>query len=368
MRIVVVGAGVLGASTAYHLTCAGAEVVLADRADAGRATAAGAGIVAPWPSRVDNPDWYRLAAAGARYYPHLVARLGEDGQGDAGYARVGALSVSTDPAHLDWVERRARQRQAEAPEMGAVSRLAPHEARTLFPPLREDLAAVHIEGAARIDGRLLAAALAGGAQARGARVVHGDARLLASGDRVRGIVIDGAPVEADAVVVATGAWAPALLAPVGVRLAVEPQRGQILHLHLPGVETGAWPVVLPQSRHYMLAFGGSRIVAGATRETGSGFDHRVTAAGQWEVLRETLSVAPGLGVATLMETRVGFRPKGPDMKPMLGRVPGLDGLVIGNGLGASGLTIGPYAGRLLAEAALGRSPEVDLTPYDPLRG
>ena len=52
---------------------------------------------------------------------------------------------------------------------------------------------------------------------------------------------------------------------------------------------------------------------------------------------------------------------------MLGGVAGLGGLVVGNGLGPSGLTIGPYAGRLLAQAALGGPADIDLTPYDPLR-
>jgi D-amino-acid dehydrogenase len=85
------------------------------------------------------------------------------------------------------------------------------------------------------------------------------------------------------------------------------------------------------------------------------------------VLNQALAVAPGLAPATLVETRVGFRPVGPDIRPMLGRVAGLEGLVIGNGLGPSGLTIGPYSGRLLAQAALGESPEMDLSPYDPGR-
>jgi D-amino-acid dehydrogenase len=174
-------------------------------------------------------------------------------------------------------------------------------------------------------------------------------------------------IEADRVVVAAGAWAPELLAPLGVPLAVAPQRGQIVHLRLEGVDTGAWPIVLPPGDHYLLAFEGSRVVVGATRETGSGFDHRVTAAGQAEVLNQALAVAPGLGPATLVETRVGFRPVGPDLKPMLGVVAGLDRLVVGNGLGASGLTIGPFAGRLLAQLALGGAPEFDLSAYDPLR-
>ncbi|WP_315898726.1 NAD(P)/FAD-dependent oxidoreductase [Siccirubricoccus deserti] len=128
--------------------------------------------------------------------------------------------------------------------------------------------------------------------------------------------------------------------------------------HGPRAASKAWPVVLPQSSHYLLAFDGSRVVVGATREIGSGFDYRVTAAGQAEVLNQALAVAPGLGPAT---------PVGPNLKPMLGRVAGLDGLVIGNGLGPSGLTIGPFAGHLLAQLVLGQALELDLAAYDPLR-
>jgi D-amino-acid dehydrogenase len=72
MRIAVVGAGRLGASTAYHLAAAGAEVVLVDDVSEGRATAAGAGIICPWPSLIEDPAWYMLASAGARYYPRLM--------------------------------------------------------------------------------------------------------------------------------------------------------------------------------------------------------------------------------------------------------------------------------------------------------
>jgi D-amino-acid dehydrogenase len=58
---------------------------------------------------------------------------------------------------------------------------------------------------------------------------------------------------------------------------------------------------------------------------------------------------------------------GVEVRPLLGAARGVAGLVIGNGLGAAGLTIGPFAGRLLADVALGRSPGLDLAPFDPLR-
>ncbi|WP_135465830.1 NAD(P)/FAD-dependent oxidoreductase [Crenalkalicoccus roseus] len=367
MRVAVIGAGVLGASTAFHLALSGAEVVVADQAHPGRATAAGAGIVSPWASSRTDPFWYRIAAAGARYYPALIGLLAEAGETDTGYRRVGALCVAAEAVELDRIEAMVRARRAEAPEAGEVSRLSPAEARALFPPLHPTLGAVHVSGGARVDGRLLAAALRRAAERRGVRFLDGAAGLLAEGGRVRGIRVGAETLAADRVVVAAGAWAPALLGPLGVALSVAPQRGQITHLRLEGVETGGWPIVLPPGSHYLLAFDDSRVVVGATRETGSGFDNRVTAAGQAEVLNQALAVAPGLGPATLLETRVGFRPMGPDLRPMLGRIPGWEGLVVGNGLGPSGLTIGPFAGRLLAQLALGEAPELDLAPYDPLR-
>jgi D-amino-acid dehydrogenase len=363
MKIVVIGAGVLGASTAYHLARDGAAVTIVDQAHDGRATAAGAGIISPWASSTSlDPDWYRLANAGACYYPALVRDIAASAE-DLSYRRVGSLLVSTDSAELDVIEQRAGARAAATPEVGEVRRLPPQQARALFPPLREDLAAVLVTGGARVDGRSLAAALLNAAQRHGAVLHRGAATLVASGGRVRGVAVTDATLEADVVVVAAGAWAPALLASLGIALPVAPQRGQITHLRLPGVDTRTWPVVDPPSSHYLVTFDDSRIVVGATRETGSGFDYRVTAAGQAEVLREALSVAPGLAAATLIETRIGFRPLARDNRPILGAAPGIAGLLIGNGLGASGLTLGPYAGRLLAKLALGRTPEIDLRPY-----
>ena len=155
--------------------------------------------------------------------------------------------------------------------------------------------------------------------------------------------------------------------PLGLSLPVQPQRGQIVHLRLEGVETEDWPVLLPPGSHYIVPFDGGRIVAGATRETRVGFDYRVTASGQQEVLSEALRIAPGLGEATVIETRVGFRPIGAEVRPLLGWMPGVEGLVVGSGLGAAGLTIGPFAGRLLADLVTGQPGLMDLAPFDPVR-
>jgi D-amino-acid dehydrogenase len=367
VRVIIIGAGILGASTAFHLALAGAEVTIAEAELEGRATAAGAGIVCPWVSGANDPAFYRLYVAGARYYAELVPLLAEHGEADLGYRRVGALVVSEDASELAASERELRRRRGATPEMGEITLLASRETRALFPPLCADLSGLHVANGARVDGRRLTAALLRVAQRLGTRMVMARAEPLVRCSRVTAVRLGADVVEADCVIVTAGAWAASLLRPLGLALPIEPQRGQIVHLLLPGHETDHWPVILPPGGHYLLAFEAGRIVVGATRESGAGFDFRVTAAGQAEVLHQALRVAPGLGAATVVETRVGFRPVGPDIRPMLGAAPNLPGLTIGNGLGAAGLTIGPFAGRLLADAVLGHPALLDLSPFDPSR-
>jgi D-amino-acid dehydrogenase len=365
MAIVIIGAGVLGASTAFHLAQAGESVIVIDAHLDGRATAAGAGIICPWISGVEDQAFYRLYASGGEYYPDLIMALAKAGETDLGYRRVGTLLVSNDRRELALLERMARQRASAV--MGEVTSLSSDETRGLFPPLRPDFSGVHIAGGGRVDGRRLATGLLRAAESLGAKIMQGHAELAAEAQRVVGVDVDGERIPADRVIVTAGAWADQVLRPLGLDLQVEPQRGQIVHLQLDGVETQDWPVVLPPGSHYLVPFGSGRIVAGATRESGVGFDYRVTAAGQAEVLSEALRIAPGLGEARLVETRVGFRPTGIAVRPLLGWLPEIEGLAVGNGLGAAGLTIGPLAGRLLADLVTGQPSPMDLSPFDPAR-
>jgi D-amino-acid dehydrogenase len=361
MRVTVIGSGIAGASAAYQLTRRGAEVVVVDAERTGVATAAGAGIVCPWTSRAGQ-EHYRVASVAAAYYPTLVAELAEDGVTDSSFEVVGGMVVSADERELDEAEQRIRARAADAPAAGEVRRLDPGQARALFPALAPDLGAVHVAGGGRVDGRQLRRALLAAAAKRGAQMVGGHAELTAAGVRVY-----GDPLATDKLVVAAGAWSTELMAPLGVSLGVAPQRGQISHFELPGVDTAAWPVVLPVSTHYLLAFPGSRVVAGATRETGCGFDYRVTAAGQREVLDHALAVAPGLADATLAETRIGFRPASEDGLPVLGPLDGHPDVLMATGFGAGGLTLAPFAGTVIADLALGVRPSLDVEPYRPGR-
>ena len=113
----------------------------------------------------------------------------------------------------------------------------------------------------------------------------------------------------------------------------------------------------------LTAWPDGRVVAGASRETGSGFDVSTTAAGVHEVLGEALRVAPGLADAELREIRVGLRPMSSDGLPILGPVPRVPGAWIATGHGPFGLTLGPYSAQLVADMILGHPVEPDLTPF-----
>lgn len=366
--VIVVGGGIVGASAAYHLARSGAQVTLIDQAQPGQATATGAGIIAPSTSFRPPAAFFPLAFRAVAYYDELLASLSNDGERTTGYETAGLLHVATteeEVARLPLLLRLFEERRAAGvTNLGEVRLLSGQEARVLFPALGMIHGAIHVPGAARLDGRLMRDALRRAAQVRGARLVVAEqpTTLVREGRRVMQVRANGETFPAERVVLATGAWSVQVADTLGVPLPVYPQRGQILHLVGP-VEAGRWPIVVGFHSHYLLSFPDGRVVAGATREDQAGFDVRVTAGGAREVLGEALRVAPGLADFTLHEIRVGLRPATPDGLPILGCVPKLDNVFIATGHGASGLQLGPYSGALVADLALGKPPELDLAPF-----
>ena len=369
MRTVVVGAGIVGASTAFHLTQLGAQVYFIDSDAPGRATFAGAGIVCPWLSQNRDPRYEELSFAAVRYYPELVAKLAAAGETGVAYDLVGGLVVANSIDQLDSVVQRLQKHlEHGVKEVGQVRLLHAGGPNELFPYLDSELIGIYLSGAARVSGETFRVALLNAALKAGARQLSGTAALERSGNAIIGVRVNGDFLSADAVIVAAGAWSADLCRPLDLQLELEPQRGQILHLGVPERHTEALPVIVPVlSDYYLLGFGDSRIVMGATRETGSGFDFRITAGGVAEVLQEGLRIAPGLKTATLTEIRVGFRPMTRDGLPLLGRPSRTPGLVIATGLGRYGLTVGPYVGLLAAMLAVGETPEMSVERLEPDR-
>jgi D-amino-acid dehydrogenase len=370
-KVAIVGGGLVGFSIARRLRELGAEVVLLDAHRAGQATAAGAGILPPLDHFVGVPAVLPLLSAARAFYPELVAQLALEGHGGVGYEVIGALQVATrdeELAQLPALAAECEQRRAAGvAHIGDVAQLGPLAARGLFPLLGESvLGAVFCSGAARIDGRRLLGALQAGALASGVQVLRGPASLWVERGRVAGVRLEGENVAADAVVIASGAWSGQLLEPLGIEPFVRPQRGQLVHLEVPGASTGRWPLVLGFSHQYLLGFPESRLVAGATREDGVGYDPRTTAGGVSAVLAGAFRLAPALREASLVETRVGFRPVSADRMPVLGALGAFPNVFVATGHAGYGLELGPYSGRLVAELIAGH-PASELAAFGPDR-
>jgi D-amino-acid dehydrogenase len=296
-----------------------------------------------------------------------MAELAEDGQ-VTGYEVVGGMSVDLEGDDAGFDLMRTLSERAEFTTMGRVERLSAGEPRRRFPLVPEPYGGVYIEGMARINGRMARAALFNAAEERGLHYFKGNAHLSWNGHRVTGVRVGAEELEAAVVIVAAGAWSARLLAVAGVELSVFPVRGQMTYFALPGRDTRHWPVVrFGEREYYVSAFAPDRVVTGGTVEADAGFDRRVTASGLLHNLSTALEVLPELAEATVVETRVGFRPGTHDGQQLLGPIERLPGVVVATGLGTEGLTFGPFQGLVAARVAMGEDPGVDLSAFRPDR-
>ncbi len=366
---IVIGGGIVGMSTAYHLVCAGAKTLLIDRADTGRATDAGAGILSPETNSRDPESWFNLAVEAAAYYPVLMQQLQAEQAHDTGYAQCGLLlvAVSDDEREpFEAAQRRvfARQERRGQPSPEALHAVSSSQAQSRFPALAPVYGAIYHHGAARVDGRLLNHALSRAAAQRGLTLQPGSVEQLVMRNRtVNGVVMAGQTLAAEVTAIAGGAWSQVFAAQLGIEIPLAPQRGQIIHLRLPDMDTSTWPIISAFHGHYMVPWPDHRVAVGATRETGSGFAPVTTAAGVHEVLGEALRVAPGLAPGEIHDIRVGLRPYTADTMPVLGTVPGVEGIFLATGHGPTGLTLGPYSGKIVAEMMLGQASATDISAF-----
>lgn len=371
-EVAVVGGGLVGTALAYELVVRGADVVLVDEHHPGRASDAGAGILSP--ETTWNPDagWFSFGRASASHYRELVGRLAADGAPQTGFAECGLLLVAADPGEDEWFASCAGLALGRSPH--TVSEVTSDEARALFPPLGPVRRVLHNRAAARVDGRLMTAAVLHGAERHGLRRLEATATgLRVSHGRVVGIDTDAGILSCGAVAVAGGAWSQEFGRQLGHPIPVEPVKGQIVHMQLPAVEggdavdTGGWPIVSPVLNHYLVAWPGGRVVCGGTYEPDARFDTRPTIAGLDQLLRACLTIAPGLADATVVDVRVGLRPVSRDDLPVLGPVPGWENVHLVTGHGTEGLLLGPYDAALVARGIGGEPWSDELVPFSVTR-
>jgi D-amino-acid dehydrogenase len=355
---IVVGSGIAGASAAYELMGRGYAVTLVDADISGRATDAGAGIISPLGTTVPPIDVLEFSMHAAAHYVRLVSRFKEAGKDTSFYRTAGKVLIALDDDEVTRLKP-VSDRVAEAigrygsEGIGTPEDLGQDEIRRRFPLFGNVLQAVYLPEIGQVDGRALRRHLLAELTEGGAALVSGVAAVEVDGSGAAGVRVGADLRHADAVVVAAGAWSAHVLGPFLGLTFVEPQRGQILHMHLPGI--GAYPSANGFRGHYLLSFPGDRLVVGATREDGSGFGVTTTMGGIEQVLVHGRQIIAAIDQASWTEVRVGIRPKSVDGLPIVGKVRGVTNLWAATGYGPQGLTLGTFAGHEIAALIDGAS-------------
>jgi D-amino-acid dehydrogenase len=221
-----------------------------------------------------------------------------------------------------------------------------------------------VMGQGYIDPGAFTADLAAAVKQRGGRVleewpINGIADL---GRKVRVSSGNGGAEEADAVVLATGAWLPQLARDWGLRTPLQPGRGYSFTVDSDEPLDG--PLYLPAERVVATPYAGAMRIAGTMEFTG--VDDPLNPARLDSIVAAAKPLLRGVDWSSRRDLWVGPRPVTSDGLPVLGRLRSPRVFASG-GHGMWGVVLGPVSGRLLAElVATGRTP-TDLAPYDPLR-
>ncbi len=356
--VLILGGGVIGLTTAYHLAAEGVAVTVVERGDLGHeASWAGAGIIPPGDtSRAQSPIG-RLRAFSSSLFPTLSRQLRDETDIDNGYFVCGGLELDGGNGSLttEWRE-----------EGVAFEELDGAGLRRLEPGLSPDVTrGWHIPGIAQVRNPRHIKALAAACEIRAVGLMPGCAagRLLHRGERITSVETEQGKLAAGKFLVAAGAWADALLSPLGWTPGITPVRGQIALLDTG--DAAERPVVM-QGKQYLVPRPDGRVLAGSTEED-AGFDARPTASGVSGLLAFAERTVPRLRDAVLERCWAGLRPGSPDGLPFLGPVPGFSNLFVAAGHFRAGIQLSPATGLLMTELLLGRVPTVPLAPFAPGR-
>jgi len=403
--VTVVGAGIVGVSSALWLQRAGFEVTLIEAGEVGEGASFGnAGNISPgavvpylipgiWreaPGWLMNPEgplavrpgyflkalpWLTAAVRSASEEAALATSRAMHALHSGTLEAYDTLTHGTDAQGL--IELSGQLYVSEKPGMAQGSALAQRmramagvktvlldwmEIRELEP----SLAPIFKSGMLLPDnGRCknphqLVKALAGIAQRNGAAILRGKATgFETEGGRVRAIVVDGTPRAVERVVIAAGAASRALSAALGTPMPVEAERGYHITIEDPGVAPRL-PVTHTDAKFACSPMNMGLRLAGTVEYAG------IDAAPNWrraELLKDQARrMFPGVRLDKVTRW-TGNRPSLPDGLPVLGAAPGYVNAFFAFGNSHFGMSAGPVMGKVIAEIVAGRAPSIDVAPF-----
>lgn len=406
MKVIVLGAGVIGVTSAYHLALQGHEVTVLDRqpgpaletshANAGEVSF---GYCSPWAAPgipAKAVKWLMMRHAPLILRPKVdramltwLAGMLRNCTAEryainksrmlrlADYSRI-ALAQLRDETGIRYDERMQgtlqlfrtqRQLDAAGKDMKALAAdTIPFELLDRDGCIRVEPALRHARD--RIVGGLLTpqdetgdcfkftTALAAHAAGRGVAFRYGTAitGLEVEGNRVTGVRTDAGLVAADRVVVALGSHSPHLLAPLGIRLPVYPVKGYSLTIPITDAARAPESTVMDETYKIAITRLGDRIRVGGMAEI-SGYNATLAEARRQTLAHSVTDLFPGGDIARATFWS-GLRPMTPDGTPVIGRTR-IEGLFLNTGHGTLGWTMSCGSARVIADLVSGRAPDID---------
>lgn len=409
MKVIVLGAGVVGVATAYYLARSGHEVVVIDRRDgvALETSFANGGQISanhttPWATpgtprkalrwigRTDAPllfhlrfdpalfSWLarflgncttermraniRRAMRLALYSRRELIRLREREHLEYDQVTRGILHVFRSKADFD----EALPQVELMNRMGCFRHVIDVEESVAIEPALAKVAGSLVGGiyspddesgdAYKFTRALAEICKSLGTTFRFATQVHG---LAVEAGRIAGVETGAGRLEADAYVVCAGSYSPLLLKPIGIRLPVYPAKGYSVTIPVGGDDSGA-PVVSLIDDEVKMVYSrlGNRLRAAGTAEF-AGYDDSVNEARARFLLAKTMSLFPECGDPAQAEFWAGLRPSTPDGSPAIGRTR-YPNLFLNTGHGTLGWTMACGSGRVVADIVSGLEPEMDV--------
>jgi glycine oxidase len=371
MNVAVAGGGVIGLSIAWRLATAGVRVDLVDAGPCGGG-ASTAALGALWPaSPLMAGPLQELHRASLWQFPAFAADISAAAGIPISLRRLGRVELLNSPK----AEAAARAQAAHAcghwpafadplPTMEVVP---PDAVPALVPGLpRPAHAALVCRATAQVNVHHLLAALRVACERAGVHIrehtpVTG---LHHRGGRIVALGTAGGPVEADAFVLAAGAWTPHLSPLVGPVAPVRPVKGQGLALARPAGL--ALNTILKSGPIYVLPWE-DELLVGSTTEPDAGFDLAPTPAARAALLAGATALLPALAAAPVLRHWAGLRPqtRPKPHPPVIGPHADFPNLHLCTGHYKTGIGLAPLVSSLMATALITHTPPDALTPFLP---
>ena len=369
--VVIVGGGLVGAATAYFLAGEGVDCLVVERDGiASHASGFSYAALGTFDEAGMDGAHFDVASLGMRLHHELAESLLDETGVNVEFRERPSLSLAFDEDEVvaaqspEGAERDRRSWEVDV-QGYTVQWLTTEEALQVEPRINPAvLGAVYTEGTCDVNAQRLTLALAMGAEQRGARVMRGTVTGLSrEGDRVRGVTLDEGEIACDRVVVATGPWSEAATEWLGVPIRMQPWKGQILRLRLPGppIRTS-----VGGGDHFASTKPDGLTWVGPTFED-AGIDETTTDWARDEIMAGVTKNVPSLAEGEVVVHTACVRPLSADRKLVLGEVPGTEGAYAATGGGRLGLMLGPAMARLTADLIAKGTTTVPLDEFDPGR-